>query len=126
MDSIKFVKNEYGKVKRTPSSSYDPCPTQYQRTTSNDIESLENNLKRLSTPVALLDVITFRETPLCESANAVANLPLVPQSSQIRIQAAIRNEPQPLSLQCLIQYAVSPVPATGAEYFMNALPATVQ
>uniref|UniRef100_A0A1X7VDB0 YqaJ viral recombinase domain-containing protein n=2 Tax=Amphimedon queenslandica TaxID=400682 RepID=A0A1X7VDB0_AMPQE len=105
MDSIKFIKNEYGKVKQNPSSCYDPRPTQYQQTTYNDIESLQNHLKRLSTPVALLDVIPFHEAPLCESASVSANLPLVPQSSQLRIQAAIRNEPQPLSLQCLFSHA---------------------
>ena len=106
MDSIKFIKNEYGKIKRNPSSSYDPRPAQYQQTTSNDIKSLQNNLKTLSTPVALLDVIPFYETPFCDSANAI-NLPLVPHSSQIRIQAAISNEPQPISLQCLFKYAKS-------------------
>ena len=104
--SIKFIKNEYGKIKRNPSSSYDPRPAQYQQTTSNDIKSLQNNLKTLSTPVALLDVIPFYETPLCHSANAI-NLLLVSHSSQIRIQAAISNEPQPISLQCLFKYAKS-------------------
>ena len=102
LEAIKFAKNEYGKVKREFSASYDPRPMEYQETTYNDIQSLRQNLEKLPVPVALLHVM-----PSVGDATPISSiLPLVPHSSQIRIQAVIMKEPQPASLNCLLSHSV--------------------
>ena len=75
---------------------------EYQETTYNDIQSLRLNLEKLPVPVALLHVM-----PLVGDATPISSiLPLVLRSSQIRIQAAVMKEPQPVSLNCVLRHGV--------------------
>jgi hypothetical protein len=100
MDSIKFVKAEYGKVKKELSFNYDPRPVELQRTTSAEIAHLQERLESLSEPAALSYVLPQK----CAAPTAFHYLPLIPRSSKVRIQTKLINEPQPVSLKTLYKH----------------------
>ena len=54
LDSVKFVKEEYGKHKRRQlaCNNYDPRPSPFISTTSSDVMLMQQQLQQLGTPVA--------------------------------------------------------------------------
>ena len=105
LNNIKFIKAEYGKEKWVISTNYDPRPVAYRGTASTEITSLQHQLKSLGTPVALLHVLP-QATATCSTDSAITKLPLTPRSLKTRVQAAVMNEPQPLSLMSLYKHGM--------------------
>ena len=105
LNNIKFIKAEYGEEKRVISTNYDPRPVAYRCTASTEMTSLQHQLKILGSPVALLHVLP-QATATCSTDSAITKLPLTPRSLKTRVQAAIMNEPQPLSLMSLYKHGM--------------------
>uniref|UniRef100_A0A1X7VVI1 SWIM-type domain-containing protein n=1 Tax=Amphimedon queenslandica TaxID=400682 RepID=A0A1X7VVI1_AMPQE len=106
LNNIKFIKAEYGKEKQVISTNYDPRPVPYRGTTSAEITSLQHQLESLGAPVALLHVIPIATATCSTSNSAITRLPLTPQSLKTRVQVAVKNEPQPLSLMSLYKHGM--------------------
>ncbi len=102
IDTIKFVKAEYGKIKKISSTNYDPRPLAYRRTIDSEISNLQEKLTKLPKPVAFSHVLpALCSTIINIRDSSITQLPLIPRSSQTRIQLAITKEPKPISLQSL-------------------------
>ncbi len=106
LDTIKFVKVEHGKNKKiVVSSNYDPRPIQFRRTKQSEINQLRESILELPTPVAFEQVLPLQtgmtvadtSTPVWQTQP----LPLVPRSVQIRLQAELKYQHQPISLDSL-------------------------
>ena len=58
VEEIAFIKEEYGKSKRPlPSMVYDPRPTEFQCTTSAEVESIRDTLLASGSDIALLHLL---------------------------------------------------------------------
>ena len=105
IESIKFIKAEYGKDgKRVASNSYDPRPVSLRTTTSDDIQQLTCELSQLKQPVAMLHVL-----PIAISKAMDSTMPLLPPSpllSVSQIQSSLKKEAQPISLASLYNHAM--------------------
>ena len=94
---MKFLKAEYGKEKKALSSNhYDSRPPSLQGTTSGEITALQENLKHLNKPVALLHVLKC-VIPHPIPATTVTLLPPIPRSFFCKVTTSIEKLPKPLS-----------------------------
>ena len=101
LSAIKFVKDEHGKDKKIISSNnYDPRPLACRGTSTSEIVRLQQQLERLPNPVAFSHILS-EHVIIAETSSTIHQLPLIPRSSQIRIQKAVMDEPQPISLNSL-------------------------
>ena len=57
IDNIKFIKAEYGKIKKVISTNYDPRPNLLRKTTEDEVQKFRSELELLQTPIAFLDVL---------------------------------------------------------------------
>ena len=81
---------EYGKEKKAfLSNHYDPRPPSLQGTTSGEITALQQNLKHLNKPVALLHVLKC-VIPHPITATTVTLLPPIPHSSLCKVATSIQ------------------------------------
>ena len=94
IENIKFIKAEYGKIKKVISTNYDPRPNLLCKTTEDEVQKFRSELELLQTPIAFLDVLP-ENTYLVKY---IDTLPPTPRSSQARVQAAIQKNEQPISL----------------------------
>ena len=105
LSAIKFVKYEYGKDKKIISSNnYDPRPLACRGTSTSEIVCLQQQLERLQNPVAFSHILS-EHVIIAETSSTIHQLPLIPRSSQIRIQKAVMDEPQPISLNSLRKHS---------------------
>ena len=111
---IKFVKMEYGKMKRKPTVvAYDPRPIALQCTSAEEIQSLRESLERKG-DIALLHVLPGLVSP------RVHQLPLIPRSSQERIRHLLTQQMQPVSISDIFLHGeklvamLTPSPANTA------------
>ena len=100
---IKFVKMEYGKIKRSLKvTPYDPRPAHLRRTSDEEVKSLRQTLE-IKGNVALLHVLPT--TGNVTSSVHVQRLPLIPRSSIERIQHQVKKSTQPLSLGDIFSFS---------------------
>ena len=105
IESIKFIKAEYGKdLKRVASNSYDPRPASLRATTSDDIQQLTCELSQLKQPVAMLHVLPIAISKAMDGT--VPSLPPSPILSVSQIQSSLNKEAQPISLASLYNHAM--------------------
>ena len=93
IDNIKFVKHEYGKVKREHSAAvYDPRPQHLQHTAESEVEQFCSTLQSFNRPCGFLHVI-HAPSPVSTP------LPLIPRSVRERVLVCMRSMEHPLSLR---------------------------
>ena len=100
LGNIKFVKLEHGKIKKMLSSNYDPRPLQFRGTKQSEINNLRESLIELPIPVAFEQVLPLQAVS-ASTPEQETQLPLVPRSVQIRLQAELKSQHQPISLDSL-------------------------
>jgi hypothetical protein len=105
---IKFYKATYGREKVTTTTcNYDPRPLAYQGTSASEIETLQDLVKQLPTPVALSHVLPlYSETASTHVLHSSSCLPLIPRSYQMRVMSGLFKEIQPISLKQLYEHGM--------------------
>ena len=103
LDHMKFFKAEYGKEKRVVSSSnYDPRPSHLIGTSSKEITALQNSLKLLGKPVALLHVLPSDDLQPTPTVSLPYSLPQIPRSAV----SSLEMQPKPLSLMSIKEHGL--------------------
>ena len=111
LDTVKFQKAEYGKVKREifTSNHYDPRPSTFAKTTLDDVMVLRDQLQQLRTPVGLLHVLPMtphHDDPPLTSTSALTLLPPITRSALCKVHASFQREPKPPTLQTIYQHGL--------------------
>ena len=94
VDDIQFVKYEYGKKKRQPSSTvYDPRPSEMALTSHHDVRLLAEQLQATGEEVALLHLLPLELPP---TERPQTNLPSLPSTEREVIHNEIASQMQPV------------------------------
>lgn len=107
-DGIKFVKAEYGKVKKEMfvKNRFDPRPSNFAQTTAEDIVHLHNQLQKLSTPIGLLHILPLNHCPASETPSTSSLLPPITKSALSKVRASFQQQPKPPTLQAILHHGL--------------------
>ena len=104
---MKFFKAEYGRVKRVLlSSNYDPRPSPLIGTASRGVTALQNSLRLLGKPVALLHLHVPPSDDLQPTPTVLLPflVPQIPQSALYKVVSSVEVQPKSLSLMSIHEH----------------------